>query len=177
MKTILSGYGVITSGAYNELIELAELLDAPVITTIKGKGSFPASHQLFAGEGLGIIGTDIGNKLLAKADSILFLGTRLTQLSTGGWSMKFKGFTMHNNIDGEDIGKVIMPHLPIVADTGLFLKEQILSCDLVRSLLLLIPSAAHLIGIVVLSGNTNLHSLCLVFLHPVWKINHITQHT
>jgi thiamine pyrophosphate-dependent acetolactate synthase large subunit-like protein len=123
LPVIVSGYGVITSGAYNELIELAELLDAPVITTIKGKGSFPASHQLFAGEGLGIIGTDIGNKLLAEADSILFLGTRLTQLSTGGWSMKFKGFTMHNNIDGEDIGKVIMPHLPIVADTGLFLKE------------------------------------------------------
>ncbi|WP_048054539.1 thiamine pyrophosphate-binding protein [Acidianus hospitalis] len=123
LPVIVSGYGVITSGAYNELMELAELLDAPVITTIKGKGSFPASHQLFAGEGLGIIGTDIGNKLLAEADSILFLGTRLTQLSTGGWSMKFKGFTMHNSIDGEDIGKVIMPHLPIVADTGLFLKE------------------------------------------------------
>ncbi|BDC19075.1 thiamine pyrophosphate-binding protein [Acidianus sp. HS-5] len=125
LPVIVSGYGVITSGAYNDLKELAELLDAPVITTIKGKGSFPASNQLFAGEGLGIIGTDIANKLLAEADSILFLGTRLTQLSTGGWSMKFKGFTMHNNIDGEDIGKVIMPHLPIVADTDLFLKELI----------------------------------------------------
>jgi thiamine pyrophosphate-dependent acetolactate synthase large subunit-like protein len=53
----------------------------------------------------------------------LILGSRLTQLSTAGWSMKFKGFTMHNNIDGEDIGKIIIPHQPIVADTNLFLRE------------------------------------------------------
>lgn len=125
LPVIVAGYGVILSGGYKELLELAELLDAPVITTIKGKGSFPASHPLYAGEGLGMIGTEIGNKLLSEADSILLLGTRLTQLSTGGWSMKYKGFVMHNNIDGEDIGKVIMPHLPIVADTQLFLRDLI----------------------------------------------------
>lgn len=123
LPVIVAGYGVRLSESYKELMELAEFLDAPVITTIKGKGSFPASHALYAGEGLGMVGTELGNKILSEADSILFLGTRLTQLSTGGWSMKYKGFTMQNNIDGEDIGKVIMPHLPIVADTGLFLKE------------------------------------------------------
>lgn len=123
LPVIVAGYGVILSEGYKYFLQLAELLDAPVITTIKGKGSFPASHPLYAGEGLGLIGTEIGNKLLAEADAILLLGTRLTQLSTGGWSMKYKGFIMHNNIDGEDIGKVIMPHLPIVADTGLFIKE------------------------------------------------------
>ncbi|AWR97357.1 thiamine pyrophosphate-binding protein [Acidianus sulfidivorans JP7] len=125
LPVIVAGYGVLLSNSYTDLLELAELLDIPVITTIKGKGSFPASNPLFAGEGLGLIGTEIGNKILSEADSILLLGTRLTQLSTGGWSMKYKGFVMHNNIDGEDIGKVLMPHLPIVADTGLFLKELI----------------------------------------------------
>jgi thiamine pyrophosphate-dependent acetolactate synthase large subunit-like protein len=120
---IIAGYGVISSGATKELVELAELLKAPVITTIRAKGAIPASNPLFAGEGLGVFGTDVANKLLSEADAILILGSRLTQLSTGGWSMKLKGFVMHNNIDGEDIGKVIMPQQPIVADAGLFLKE------------------------------------------------------
>lgn len=62
---------------------------------------------------------------MMEADSILVLGSRLPQLSTAGWSMRYKGFLMHNNVDGEDIGKVVMPQLPIVADTGLFLKELI----------------------------------------------------
>jgi len=120
---IIAGYGVISSGATKELVELAELLKAPVITTIRAKGAIPASNPLFAGEGLGVFGTDVANKLLSEADAILIVGSRLTQLSTGGWSMKLKGFVMHNNIDGEDIGKVIMPQQPIVADAGLFLKE------------------------------------------------------
>ncbi|WP_253823090.1 thiamine pyrophosphate-binding protein, partial [Acidianus sp. RZ1] len=125
LPLIVAGYGVIASGSSKDLIELAELIDAPVITTIKGKGGLPSSHPLFAGEGLGLMGTDIGNKIMAESDAILFIGTRLTQLSTGGWSMKFKGFTMFNNIDGEDVSKVIMPHLPIVSDSGLFIKELI----------------------------------------------------
>jgi thiamine pyrophosphate-dependent acetolactate synthase large subunit-like protein len=120
---IIAGYGVISGWATRELVELAELLKAPVITTIRAKGAIPASNPLFAGEGLGVFGTDVANKLLSEADAILIVGSRLTQLSTGGWSMKFKGFIMHNNIDGEDIGKVVMPQQPIVADAGLFLKE------------------------------------------------------
>jgi thiamine pyrophosphate-dependent acetolactate synthase large subunit-like protein len=123
LPVIVAGYGVKAANAHKDLLELAELLDAPVITTIRGKGVFPASHPLFAGEGLGAFATDVASKLFLEADSILVLGSRLPQLSTAGWSMKFKGFVMQNNVDGEDIGKVVMPQVPIVADTGLFLKE------------------------------------------------------
>ncbi|MCG3109393.1 3D-(3,5/4)-trihydroxycyclohexane-1,2-dione hydrolase [Metallosphaera sp. J1] len=125
LPVIVAGYGVRASNASPQLLELAELLDAPVITTFRAKGVFPASHPLYAGEGLGAFSTDIASKLMIEADSILVLGSRLPQLSTAGWSMKYKGFLMHNNVDGEDIGKVVMPQLPIVADTGLFLKELI----------------------------------------------------
>uniref|UniRef100_UPI000B23AD99 thiamine pyrophosphate-binding protein n=1 Tax=Metallosphaera hakonensis TaxID=79601 RepID=UPI000B23AD99 len=125
LPVIIAGYGVRASGASAQLLELAELLDAPVISTFRAKGAFPASHPLYAGEGLGAFSTDVGSKLMIEADSILVLGSRLPQLSTAGWSMKYKGFLMHNNVDGEDIGKVIMPQVPIVADTGLFLKELI----------------------------------------------------
>ena len=123
MPVIVAGYGVLASNSFNELKELAELLDAPVIVTFRSKGAFPASHSLYAGEGLGLFATEEGSKVLDEADVILALGTRFSQLSTAGWSMKFKGYVIHNNIDGEDIGKVIMPQIPVVADTGLFLKE------------------------------------------------------
>ena len=120
---LIAGYGALTSNSFNELKELAELLDAPVIVTFRSKGVFPASHPLYAGEGLGLFATDEGSKVLEEADVVLALGTRFPQLSTAGWSMKFKGYIVHNNIDGEDIGKVLIPQIPVVADTGLFLKE------------------------------------------------------
>ncbi|MBB5253256.1 thiamine pyrophosphate-binding protein [Sulfurisphaera ohwakuensis] len=120
---IIAGYGVLASNSFDELKELAELLDSPVIATFRSKGVIPASHPLYAGEGLGLFATEEGGRLLDEADVILALGTRFTQLSTAGWSMKFKGYLIHNNVDGEDIGKVFIPQIPVVADTGLFLKE------------------------------------------------------
>ncbi|BCU68335.1 acetolactate synthase [Sulfolobales archaeon HS-7] len=120
---IIAGYGVLVANAWNELKTLAELLDVPVISTIKAKGAFPASHELYAGEALGVVGTSATNYLLENADVILALGTRFGQLSFGGWSAPFKGLLVHNNVDGEELGKVYVPHLPAVADTGLFLKE------------------------------------------------------
>ncbi|TRM97285.1 acetolactate synthase, partial [Sulfolobus sp. F1] len=116
---IIAGYGVVLSESESTLIELAELLDIPVITTFKAKGVIPADHKLFAGEGLGSFGTEASNYILENADVILAIGTRFTQLSTAGWSLKYKGILVHNNVDGEDIGKVYMPHVPVVADTGL----------------------------------------------------------
>jgi len=95
-------------------MELAELIDAPVVTTIKGKGAFPASHKLYLGTGTGIIGGPIVSEIIEKADVILALGTRLSQLSTGGYTMKYKGLLIHNSIDGEDIGKTFMPQIAVV---------------------------------------------------------------
>lgn len=120
---IIAGYGVVASNAERDLMELVELLDIPVISTFRAKGVIPSSHQLYAGEGIGVVGTPEGNKILEEADVVLALGTRLDQLSTGGWTFKIKGNLVHNNIDGEDVGKTIMPQVPAVADTGLFIKE------------------------------------------------------
>ena len=120
---IIAGYGLVLSDSEDALVELAELIDAPVITTYKAKGAIPANHRLFAGEGLGLYGSPASNAAIENADVILAVGTRFTQLSTAGWSFKYKGILVHNNIDGEDIGKVFMPQVPVVADSGLFLRE------------------------------------------------------
>lgn len=120
---ILAGYGVLASGAHKELLELAELLDIPVILTFRAKGSIPSSHPLFAGEGLGLFATEEGRHIIEESDLIIALGTKFNQLSTAGWSMKIKGYLVNVNVDGEDISKVYMPHVPVVADVGLFLRE------------------------------------------------------
>ena len=78
---ILSGAGVVLSGAIPETAALAERLDAPVCCGYQHNDAFPGSHPLFAGP-LGYNGSKAGMELIAKADVVLALGTRLNPFST-----------------------------------------------------------------------------------------------
>jgi sulfoacetaldehyde acetyltransferase len=78
---IVSGGGVINSDGVDACIELAELLGAPVVTSYLHNDSFPASHPLWAGP-LGYQGSKAGMKLIAQADVVLALGTRLGPFGT-----------------------------------------------------------------------------------------------
>lgn len=78
---ILNGGGVVIGGAIEDTIALAERLDAPVCCGYQHNDSFPGGHPLFAGP-LGYNGSKAGMKLIAKADVVLALGTRLNPFST-----------------------------------------------------------------------------------------------
>ena len=78
---LLNGAGVVIGGAIEASIKLAELLDAPVCCGYQHNDAFPGSHPLFAGP-LGYNGSKAGMELIAKADVILALGTRLNPFST-----------------------------------------------------------------------------------------------
>jgi sulfoacetaldehyde acetyltransferase len=78
---ILAGGGVIMGGATAQAIALAELLDAPVCNSYLHNDSFPASHRLWAGP-LGYQGSKAAMKLIADADVVLALGTRLGPFGT-----------------------------------------------------------------------------------------------
>lgn len=78
---ILAGGGVIMGGGTAEAIALAELLDAPVCNSYLHNDSFPASHRLWAGP-LGYQGSKAAMKLIAQADVVLALGTRLGPFGT-----------------------------------------------------------------------------------------------
>jgi acetolactate synthase-1/2/3 large subunit len=67
---ILAGGGVTTSNAFQELLQLAELLMSPVATTFMGKGSFPENHPLSIGN-IGMHGSAVANKLILEADVLL----------------------------------------------------------------------------------------------------------
>ena len=78
---ILAGGGVTMSGATAETVALAERLRAPVCTSYLHNDSFPASHPLWCGP-LGYQGSKAAMKLIAQADVVLALGTRLGPFGT-----------------------------------------------------------------------------------------------
>lgn len=78
---ILSGAGVVLSGAIPDLVKLAERLDAPVASNYQHNDSFPGSHPLAVGP-LGYNGSKAAMELIRDADVVLALGTRLNPFST-----------------------------------------------------------------------------------------------
>ena len=78
---ILNGAGVVLGGAIPATMALAERLDAPVCVGYQHNDAFPGTHPLFAGP-LGYNGSKAGMQLIAQADVVLCLGTRLNPFST-----------------------------------------------------------------------------------------------
>jgi sulfoacetaldehyde acetyltransferase len=78
---ILNGAGVVIGGAIPAAKNLAERLDAPVCVGYQHNDAFPGSHPLFAGP-LGYNGSKAAMELIAQADVVLALGTRLNPFST-----------------------------------------------------------------------------------------------
>jgi sulfoacetaldehyde acetyltransferase len=78
---ILSGAGVVLGGAIADVVALAERLDAPVANNYQHNDSFPGGHRLAAGP-LGYNGSKAAMELIARADVVLALGTRLNPFST-----------------------------------------------------------------------------------------------
>jgi sulfoacetaldehyde acetyltransferase len=78
---ILNGAGVVLAGGIDSSRQLAERLDAPVCCNYQHNDAFPGSHPLAAGP-LGYNGSKAAMELIAKADVVLALGTRLNPFST-----------------------------------------------------------------------------------------------
>ena len=86
---ILNGAGVVIGGAIPASQALAERLDAPVCCGYQHNDAFPGSHPLFAGP-LGYNGSKAAMELIAQADVVLALGTRLNPFSTlPGYGMNY----------------------------------------------------------------------------------------
>ena len=113
---ILAGHGVIISRAYDELKELAERAQIPVITTLLGISCFPEDHVLWTGWP-GMHGMAYSSLALDEADLIVALGMRFDVRITGN-AEKFssKSKKIHVDIDPSEIGKIIPVDVPIVGD-------------------------------------------------------------
>ena len=120
---IYSGGGVISSGASEELRELAERAGIPVTTTLLGKGAFPETHPLSLGM-LGMHGTKYANYAISYSDLIIAIGARFDDRITG----RLDAFAphakvIHIDIDPAEIGKNVRVHYPLNGDVRAVLKE------------------------------------------------------
>lgn len=119
---IIAGRGVIISKAFEELRELAEKAQIPVITTFLGIGSFPETHVLSFGW-LGMHGMAYANKAVHNADVILAIGMRFDDRATGVVSaFAPQARIVHIDIDPAEIGKNVRVDVPIVGDVKNVLK-------------------------------------------------------
>ncbi|MDP6525517.1 MAG: biosynthetic-type acetolactate synthase large subunit [Kiritimatiellia bacterium] len=104
---LLVGHGVLISGGQDALKKLAETLNAPVTTTLLGKGAFPESHSLALGM-LGMHGTAYSNKAVAECDLIMSIGSRFDDRIIGKPSVFCKNATrIHVDIEESEFGRMI----------------------------------------------------------------------
>ncbi|MEK6978075.1 MAG: acetolactate synthase large subunit [Candidatus Hydrothermarchaeota archaeon] len=122
---ILAGGGVIIANASKELHMLAELLGAPVATTLMGKGAFPEDHPMALGI-IGMHGTKEGNHAINDADVILAVGCRFSDRTTGAINcFAPEAQIVHVDVDPAEIGKNVRTDLPVVGDARQVLKELV----------------------------------------------------
>ncbi|WP_444997248.1 acetolactate synthase 3 large subunit [Aliikangiella sp. IMCC44359] len=120
---IYAGGGVITAGASELLVQLAERLNAPVTNTLMGLGSIPGTHGHFLGM-LGMHGTLEANKSMANADVILALGARFDDRVTNKTSKFCPNATIiHVDIDPTSISKTIDAHIPVVGSVEVVIRQ------------------------------------------------------
>ena len=110
------GGGVIKANASKELMQLAELVGAPVVTTLMALGSFPDSHPQHLGMP-GMHGTVAAVTSLQKADLLITLGARFDDRVTGKLStFAVNAKVIHADIDPAEIGKNRFADVPVVGD-------------------------------------------------------------
>lgn len=120
---LLVGHGAMISGAHRQVKELAEKLNAPVVSTLLGLGTFPASHSLSLGM-LGMHGTAYANKAVLDCDLIMSIGSRWDDRITGKLEEFCKdAVTLHIDIDPAEEGKVLQPDVFMCGDAKLVLEQ------------------------------------------------------
>jgi tartronate-semialdehyde synthase len=116
---IVAGGGVIAADASDRLVELAELLDVPVIPTLMGWGAIPDDHPLMAGMAGLQTSHRYGNATLLASDFVLGIGNRWANRHTGGLATYTRGRRfVHVDIEPTQIGRVFAPDYGIASDAA-----------------------------------------------------------
>jgi acetolactate synthase-1/2/3 large subunit len=121
---IIAGQGVLYAEASDDLIELAELLQAPVTTTLEGKSAFPENHRLSLGTGAGVMPLPV-HEFLKKADVVFAIGCSLTRHSIAAAPIPAGKTIIHATNDERDINKHYRADHPILGDARPVLQQFI----------------------------------------------------
>lgn len=116
---VVAGGGALHAGAGAAAQELAELLKAPIATTVSGKGLIAETHPLSVGVA-GRFGVPMANSLLAAADCVIFIGCKTGQTTTNGWTLPgLETPVVHIDVDPEELGRNYRNTAGIFADAKL----------------------------------------------------------
>jgi acetolactate synthase-1/2/3 large subunit len=116
---LLAGGGVVSSGASAAVVRLAELLGAPVLTSVEGRGSIPEDHPLALGPNGDLARLD---SVIAAADVVLAVGTRFQLGSNLLMALSIPGTLIHLDADPGSIDRFHPVDLGIRADAVLGLE-------------------------------------------------------
>lgn len=123
---VWAGGGVIAAEATEELVAVAEALDAPVVTTFSGKGAIPPEHPL----ALGLPPHQPeATKLLGSSDALLAVGTDFDGMNTQGWRLPLPRPRVVINAVGEDLRRNYAAEVAVEADARLALGALLLALE------------------------------------------------
>ncbi len=111
---IYVGWGAVDATEYTK--ELADLLVAPVATTLQGKSAFPANHSMYTGVGFGASSKPAGQKAFANCDCLLAVGVRFAELATGSYGIPEPKNLIHIDINPEVFDKNYQSAVSIEGD-------------------------------------------------------------
>ena len=120
---ICAGGGVWLAHAKDELLELAERNQIPVVKTMMGISLMPTDHPLNLGM-IGAHGNHCANKALAKADLLIMVGTRAADRAViDPGEIQRRMATIHIDVDPAEIGKNMQAAIPLVGDVKVILRQ------------------------------------------------------
>ena len=126
---IYAGLGC--QNATTQLAAVAEMLQAPVATSVSGKGALADTHRLAVGWGYGAQATRAAEKQFKDVDIVLAVGVKFSEVSTAGYSLPKNHQIIHVDINPNNLGKNVATSICVHADAPLFLDRLLTDVNLV----------------------------------------------
>jgi acetolactate synthase I/II/III large subunit len=120
---IYAGLGCMDHSA--ALAQVAEILQAPVATSVSGKGVISDCHPLAVGWGYGPQGTRTAEHVFKHVDGILAIGVRYSEVSTALYAIPKHDHVIHVDANPHNLGRIVKTGVCVPADAGLFLDRLI----------------------------------------------------
>jgi acetolactate synthase-1/2/3 large subunit len=105
----------------DELVHVAEILQAPVATSVSGKGVISDQHPLAVGWGYGPQGTRTAEAVFKDVDLVLAIGVRFSEVSTAFYAIPKHHQIIHVDVNKENFNRVVKTDVCVQADAGQFL--------------------------------------------------------
>lgn len=114
------------------LTQVAEILQAPVATSVSGKGAISECHPLSVGWGYGPQGTRTAEVIFKDVDVLLAIGVRYSEVSTASYAIPKHDCVIHVDANPNNLNRIVKANVAVAADAGVFLTRLIEQQDAIR---------------------------------------------